>query len=310
MKHTSWIKYSSLSILCLLFTQYLLAQGCSDAGFCSLAALKQPGGTKGKKNQLDLGTNIGIGEGRTFTVNPYVQYTGNLNEHISLSGKVTATYASGFLGRGAGLGDFFGLLTYTLHPAQKNNVRLLGGVKIPLSNAGTKATDGSVLPLDYQASLGTYDLILGASYTYQRQWEFNTGVQLPVIQKNNNTFLPTQYSDPRAKQFAPTNLFRRKPDALLRAAYNWQVTQRTVIKPSVLGLYHLGEDTFQAPDGNRYAINGSAGITINGGLAVSRQFANNSRLELIVATPFVAREVRADGLTRKATINIQYSILF
>ncbi|SEW57239.1 hypothetical protein [Chitinophaga arvensicola] len=299
-----------LALVIVLFTAggRLNAQGCSDAGFCSLGAPKEVSLSAKEKQRIDIGTNIGTGEENTFTINPYLQYSQPLGSRFSVLGKVTATYATGFLGSSFSPGDLYGVATYKAsreHAASQ--LRFLAGIKIPFTAADQKGAGGLSLPLDYQSSLGTYDVILGINYTTGQHWELNTGFQTPVIQNNSNTFSPEQYDDNRAASFAPTSYFRRRPDLLLRAGYFFNIAKSVMIKPSLLAIYHTGRDTYKDALNGRIDIDGSSGLTLNGTLTVSKQFKNKSGLELIVATPFIVRQVRADGLTRSFVANIQYS---
>ena len=284
------------------------SQGCSDAGFCSLGALKGVDHNPPSKHSIDIGSNIGIGEQKTFTFNPYIQYNIELNQRLSVQTKITATYADGFLGTVFNAGDIYGLATYTLSKHRLNSLRLLGGIKIPLTSSNSKNDEGKPLPLDYQSSIGTYDFIAGLNYTIRNKIEFAAGVQAPVIQINKNTFFPEEYTDARSMEFAPTNNFRRKSDVLVRAGYYIKLSSSLTIKPNLLGIYHLGKDTYENRFGKETLIDGSEGLTINGGIIATKKFKNSNRLEFIAATPFIARDVRADGLTRKAAFNIQYSI--
>jgi hypothetical protein len=296
-------------LLLSAFTGKSFAQGCSDAGFCSLGALKGINTHAAEKRRIDIGSNIGTGEESTFTINPYLQYTQELGKHFSVSGKVTATYANGFLGNSFGIGDFYGIATYKANDDHAtSNIRILAGVKIPFTSSNQKNNDGRALPLDYQSSLGTYDAILGFNYILHKHWEFNAGVQVPVIHNNKNTFFPQEYSDKRAESFAPTNYFKRKSDVLLRSGYYFTTGKGFTIKPGVLAIYHVGNDTYEDQFGKRASINGSKGLTLNGTIMVSKQFKNKTSLELIAATPFIVRDVRADGLTRSFVANVQYSI--
>lgn len=285
------------------------AQGCSDAGFCSLMILKNVNPSAKKKQQISIGSNIGTGEEQTFTFNPYLQYSRSVSTRFSFQGKVTATYASGFLGSYFSPGDLYGLATYTANQSNTDQLHLLAGVKIPFTRSGQKGNNGLSLPLDYQSSLGTYDVILGINYMAHQHWEFNTGIQIPVIQLNSNTFFPDEYNNKRAESFAPANYFRRKPDLLLRTGYMFSAGKSVTIKPGLLAIYHLGNDTYKDRLNNRVSIDGSKGLTLNGTVTISGQFKNKSVLELIAATPFIVREIRADGLTRSFVANIQYSFL-
>lgn len=299
-----------LATVLILAIKLCFSQGCSDAGFCSLGALKDVNLNSTSKHSIDIGSNIGIGEQNTFTVNPYLQYNYEAGKHFSIQTKVTATYADGFLGSIFEVGDIYGLVTYTVRKQALNPVRILVGVKIPLTSANSKNGEGQPLPLDYQSSIGTYDIITGFNYIIRKKLEFAAGFQAPVIQINKNSFFPEEHGDQRAKEFPPTNNFRRKPDVLLRAGYYVKLSSSVTIKPNLLGIYHLGKDTYENRFGNTTSIEGSAGLTLNVGMVATKQFNNGNRLELIAASPIIARDVRADGLTRKAAFNLQYSIPF
>lgn len=58
-------------------------------------------------------------------------------------------------------------------------------------------------------------------------------------------FMPLISSDIRVAEFALTNLFKRKADALLRLSYQYDVANTNWnFKPNLLTLYHLGEDSY------------------------------------------------------------------
>ena len=159
----------------------------------------------------------------------------------------------------------------------------------------------------YQSSLGTFDLILGTNYNYKK-WDFNAAVQIPVVNINKNSFIK-EFSG--TDLFETTNLFERKSDGLLRATYSHKTKNgKFIFKPNVLFLYHLGEDTYQDTFGNRKSINGSSGVTINGNFIANYKLNASSNLETSLASPFVVREERPDGLTRKFTLGLSYKYNF
>ena len=286
-------------------------QGCSDAGFCSLGILKNNTAAAGKKYSIAIGANYGAGEQSTNTFNPYLEYAVKANSHLSYQLKITSVYANGFLGSTFNIGDAFGFINYAAKPKNINRLSFLSGIKIPLSYSNDKNKDGKPLPLDYQSSIGTFDLIEGVNYIIREKWELNTGIQIPVIQKNKNTFFPDEYSDPRINNFPATNNLKRKSDALLRAGHYFYFKKASVtFKPNILAIYHLGEDTFENRFGKRTSISGSDGLTMNAGIIATKRFKNSNQLELVVAAPFIVRDTRPDGLTRSAVVNIQYSFLF
>ncbi|MBC7401379.1 MAG: hypothetical protein H7289_15680 [Mucilaginibacter sp.] len=287
------------------------SQGCSDAGFCSLGALKNVNTGNQPKHIIDFGFNFGYGEQKTLTYNPYLQYGVTLNDKWFVQGKLTSTYAKGFLGDKFDVGDIYGVVTYKPTTDENNAIHLVGGIKIPLTTSNDKNANGLPLPLDYQSSIGTYDVIGGINYLFHKHLEADLALQLPVIQNNKSTFSPTLYpGDNRINYFAPTINFERKPDVLFRLGVYINLPAAITLKPNLLAIYHLGQDTYQNPAGNRDQLIGTKGLTINEGITLTKQFKNNNRLELLTAMPIKGRQVRADGLTRKWVLNVQYSVAF
>jgi hypothetical protein len=294
-----------------IFSIKAISQGCSDAGFCSLNVLKNQSSTSNYKNSFSFGANFGLGEQSTSSINPYIEYARKLGNKFSLHTKITATYASGFLGSKFNLGDAFGFVTYTTPSKnKKSNFTLLGGVKIPFTSSNDKNSSGKPLPLDYQSSLGTFDAIVGFNFIANKKWELNAGLQVPVINSNKNSFFPDEYNDARIAKFVATNNFERKSDALLRLGYYISLPKNISIKPNLLAIYHVANDTYEDRFGKRQTINNSQGLTLNGGIVATKSFNEKNELELVAATPFIFRDVRPDGLTRKAVINFQYKFSF
>jgi hypothetical protein len=294
----------------LLCAFYSFGQGCSDAGFCSLGVLKN-NLLDTAQNTISIGMNYGLGYQNTKITNAYIEYGTRLNERLSFQTKLTGTYATGFLGSNFNIGDIYGTLNYSLKNELDYSINLIGGVKVPLTAGNSNNSAGKPLPLDYQASIGTYDAIGGINYIVNSQWEFNAGIQLPVVQVNKSIFFPDVYTDVRAQEFAPTNNFKRKGDVLGRIGYYIMLPAASItIKPSLLAIYHLGTDTYEDRFGKTTNINGSKGLTLNGTLVATKKFSNGNSLEVLVATPFIVRKVRPDGLTRSGVINVQYTIAF
>ena len=299
-------------ILILLFgivlSGSLLAQGCSDAGFCSLGALKNKTADGVKKYFISLGANYGAGEEGTSTFNSYVEFGARTSNRFSYQVKLTSVFADGFLGSNFDFGDIYGYAQFSPEPSSINKLSILSGVKIPLTQANDKNLDGKPLPLDYQSSLGTFDLIEGVNYIIRNTWELNAGVQIPVIQRNRNSFFPDEYADPRAENFWPTNKFKRKADALLRAGHYLVIKKYGItLKPNLLAIYHLGDDSYENRLGKREKITGSEGLTLNAALLATKPIGDD-QVEVIIATPIVVRDARPDGLTRSLVINVQYRI--
>ncbi|MGV1012210.1 MAG: hypothetical protein ACOYBS_07145 [Flavobacterium sp.] len=289
----------------VLFSNFIFAQGCSDAGICTINHAFQTD-EKELKNIVEVATIFGAGETDVTYISPYISYTRKFNEKFAVTTKVTFSSANGNLGTSADFGDAFIIGNYTFKEKNNKKWSALAGWKIPFTNSNRKINDLSI-PLEYQSSLGTLDLFLGTNLKYKK-WDFNTTVQIPISNNNKNSYFK-EFSN--SSDFPTTNLFQRKSDALVRATYSIKTkNEKFTFKPNVLFIYHLGEDTYQNVFGNRKNIKGSDGLTINGNLITTYNFNKKNSLELSLATPFLIRDIRPDGLTRKFVAGLIYKISF
>lgn len=291
-----------MAALCSVKT---MAQGCSDAGFCTIGNLNQHARDTAPeyKHRLTLLLSNGIGDENVYVFAPGIQYDHQLNGRWSFQGKITGNYADGNLGIATGLADLF--LSATYSPLRKTNwqTSFLLGAKLPLNNANIQS-GGKSLPMQYQSSLGTVDLLAGVTAA-NKKWLFAAAIQLPLTGTNGNTFLPVYWNTTLANKYPPGNDFKRKGDVLLRTGYNLIANKKINLNIGILGIYHLGNDTYI--DGNisnnPIPLRSSAGLTLNGTAAVHCQLSNRLSLGLSGGVPFVVRDIRPDGLTRKFVLS-------
>lgn len=293
-----------IGLILIIDCSTVFAQGCSDAGVCSIGNSFDKENTS--KNLIEAGSIYGAGEADVTYLSSYVTYSRTFNEKWALSAKFTYSIADGSFGTRGQFGDAYLISNYQFAEKDKKQWSILTGFKFPFTTSNAKI-NGYSLPLDYQASLGTFDLILATNYNYA-QWDFNLGIQIPVFNNNKNSYF-AEYSG--TDDFPSTNLFERKSDALFRTTYTYQTpNKKLTFKPNVLFLYHLGEDSYENIFSQRETIKGSDGLTINGNLITSYSLNSKSSLELSLATPFVVRDIRPDGLTRAFTAGLTYKVSF
>lgn len=289
----------------LLATTYTYAQGCSDAGICSIGHAFNTS-EKELKNTIEVAAIFGKGEVDVTYFSPFISYSRKITERFSLNSKVNFSSANGSFGTSATFGDAFLIGNYAFKDKKNAQWSTIFGWKFPFTSSNKKI-NGYSLPLDYQASLGTFDLFLGTNLKY-KEWNFNAVVQIPVFNNNKNSYFK-EFSG--TDDFPSTNLFERKSDALLSATYSIKTkNEKFTFKPSVLFIYHLGEDNYQTILGKRENIIGSDGLTVNGNLISAYNINKNNSLELALATPFVIRTIRPDGLTRSFVASLIYKIAF
>lgn len=163
--------------------------------------------------------------------------------------------------------------------------------------------------MDYQASLGTFDLIFGVGYE-MKKFQFIAAIQQPLTQ-NNNQFFATNYpNNSELRTFQSTNKFKRGGDVLLRVSYPINVNPKLKLTPSILPIYHLTEDKYTDEFNVQQEIKGSQGLTLNGNVYLDYEISRKNIIQLNVGVPFIVRETRPDGLTRSFIVNIEYRIKF
>ncbi len=311
------IDKSLLVALCLfaLITRSK-AQGCSDAGFCTVGSFKHETFESGnkdstrQKHRITLLAPIGVGDEDVVVFTPGLQYDYFASSSLSLQARVTANYADGNLGNAFGAGDIFLTASYTFPHKKKWYTQITAGEKIPLNLSTLKEGDRS-LPMQYQSSLGTFDLIAGVTVS-NNDWQFSTALQQPLSGKNRNNFLPVYWDKPEAMNYPPTNDFNRKGDVLLRVGKNFNLGNKLILNAGVLSIFHLGEDEYIDANisNDPIAIKGSDGVTVNITGAVWWQVNNRTRLGFTGGVPVVSRDVRPDGLTRNFVFAPEISLNF
>jgi hypothetical protein len=294
-----------MTSLLLLAAHLLQAQGCSDAGFCGIVR-SQSNTFSSQKNRLELAYVFAKGEADVTIHTQQLSYLRTLGSRWAVGFRGTFATAQGTFGLRGFPGDVYGTAFYKLtspdSAAKKLRWNALGGLKAPFNLANLKINDHP-LPMVYQSSLGTGDVILGVNVDHAR-WMLDAAFQVPLLNLNRNGFIAEQSG---TREFPTTNLFRRQPDVLLRAT--WKYTSRNDklhLRPNLMAIAHLGNDTFEDATGQRQTIENSAGLTVNWNLLATYYLNAHHGIEASLAAPIVAREARPDGLTRAFTAGLSY----
>lgn len=295
-------------VLLLVPVHRSAAQGCSDAGVCTVAPMRPATVRSWQKdappNRVRVASAFGRADHDIGIRTAEIGYGRRLDASLDLDLRLTWISQSGDVARVTGLSDIFAVITYKGF----TDAFFSAGVKVPLSD-GNRIANGRPLPMDYQSSLGTTDLLLAAGYIF-KNLHLGLALQQPIVQ-NSNTFLSTVYpTDEKLSEFQSTNRYKRRGDLLLRVAYPLAITDRLTLTPGILPIYHLGEDSYTSRTGETRSIEGSSGLTVNGNFFLSYDFPAAGSLELSAGAPLVNREARPDGLTRSFMIGLEYRIAF
>lgn len=289
-----------------LFSSEVAAQGCSDAGVCTVHSFKPNGldSISEKANQFKAGVSYGAADYSISVFGTYLEYNRQFNEKFGLDARLTTLSQSGNDISTFGLSDIFVNSNYRIN----KKATLTLGVKIPLSDAN-KMEEGRALPMDYQSSLGTFDLLIGFGY-FINKLHLVAALQQPLTQ-NSNTFFAEDYPPGSPlRDFQSTNQYKRSGDILIRASYPIDLGQKFRLTPSLLPIYHLANDKYTDQDGIELEIEGSQGLTLNWNLYLDYHLDEKQALQFSAGAPFIVRDVRPDGLTRSFVASLEYRIRF
>ena len=211
--------------------------------------------------------------------------------------KVPYTFIDGKLGSVNGLSDITISLSYITLNRKNSNLSLSGGVKLPSNKANTHK-DNLPLPMVYQTSLGSTDILLGAKFVYKK-WDFTGGYQ-HSFNTTQNSYLNTTsigINTPDYKSYVQSNKMKRADDGVFRLTRNIRL-KNTFTSAGVLFIYHLANDKITDATGNRIDAIGSKGLTVNLNFSGIVPISKKTDFIFIVAAPIVNRSYATDGLIR------------
>lgn len=299
------------AIVTMLFISATLStrgQGCSDAGFCTLNSFKPNNisdtATGVQQNQFKAGISAGRADKSIAVWGTYVEYIRQLNKKVELATKITTLAQNGNGISAFGLSDIYLNASYKVGEKAKLTI----GAKIPFSD-GNKTKNNLPLPMHYQASLGTFDLIIGAGYEIKRL-QLIAAYQQPLSQNKNQFLADNEPLGSTLKQFQSTNKFMRSGDLLLRISYPLNPKNKLKVTPSLLPIYHLSNDKFTNGLGEQKGIQGSQGLTFNANVYFDYELNKKNILQLNLGAPFIVRESKPEGLNRSFVVNLEYRINF
>jgi hypothetical protein len=300
--------------LIVFLSSNAIAQGCSDAGFCTMGAMK-PDQPFNKKVEFKLRSmELSFYRGTTkLTPRIYVATADmnfSLNGKTSLQVKLPYQAVQGRLANTSGMGDISLCITRALRSTEKSDINLSIGTKIP-TNQSDKDVDGLPLPMYYQTSLGTYDFISGISLI-TRNWLLATGIQIP-LNKNENQFLwkPWEMTEEAAyiQRYNPAKELKRGTDVMIRVERNFRFS-RLNFTLGVLPIYRVVNDKTTNGTGKRIEPKDAKGLAMSGIFTTGYSFNVQSGVKLLLGRKIIQRDFNPDGLTREFVSTISYYYRF
>ena len=306
------IKYTIIIVLLIVLRKdNVQAQGCSDAGVCSISpshSIADDSTTidRGATSSVSLTTSLGMGEQGVSIFQIIPEFNIGISKKFSLQARLPFVKINGNLDDVTGIGDVVMGLSFIANRKPSTNTVIYGGVKIPLSDANEKEKNRS-LPMPYQVGIGTLDFIVGISHSFYN-WQTTVGYQHVLDNGNKNEFTRSLWAENKdAQKYFESKGFIRGNDASLNVEYNFKM-KKVNIAPGVLAIYRINKDQILDSSNVHYDIKGSDGITLNITGDATYEIGKKSTLRFQLGFPVIVRDVRADGLTRSFVINLGYYI--
>lgn len=303
-------------ILILALATQAFSQGCSDAGFCTMGAMK-PDQPYNKNIPIRLRSLEASFYRGSTSLTPII-YVATLDASFSVGKKNTFQVKlpfqaiTGRLANTNGIGDISLCVTRNVYASEKFDVSVSLGSKIPTNRSDKTAksdlTDNEhPLPMYYQTSLGTYDAIAGVSIV-NRKWLFATGIQIP-LNRNNNQFLwgrwaGTEQDPAYIEKYARANQLKRGIDVMLRVERNFRFS-RLNFSIGLLPIYRITNDEIEL-NNDRVKPDGAKGLALSGIGTVGYSFNVKSGIRLLAGHKIVNRDENPDGLTRELVTSLTY----
>lgn len=314
-----------ISVLIGLNQSFLLAQGCSDAGFCTMGAMK-PNQSFNKKLDIRL-QSVEISQGYGFTKFGTHIWATTIDANFSINAKTLFQAKLPYMATSGRLGDTHGLsdislsLSRNIFNNEKYQIGITIGTKIPTNRGDlTNRESGAPLPMYYQTSLGTYDFIVGAS-VISRNWLFAVGYQQALNANNNQFTRNLEVTDDGNMAIIPNSFFLYPPapqiirgkDVMLRVERNFRFARFNFFV-GVLPIYRFTKDTIVLPStGRRVDVQGSDGLALTILTGLGYQFSTKSGIKLLYGKKEldgISRITNPDGLSREWVASVAYLYRF
>jgi hypothetical protein len=314
------------ALTCFLFINCCAsAQGCSDAGFCTMGAMK-PDQQYNKKVAVRLRSmELSFYRGTT-TLTPIVYVATadlnfSLNRKNTFQVKIPFQHVEGRLAKTSSLSDLSLCFTRNIYSSDQFDLNWSVGGKIPTNRSDFSTPDGNALPMYYQTSLGTWDIISGISLI-NRHWLIATGIQVPLNQNNNqfdwhrwdaNNPNPDLDEQAYVQKYANATHLMRGTDVMLRVERNFRLS-RFNFSVGLLPIYRITADRITNFKSVRTSFdlnnNEARGLAMSWITTAGYSFNVRSGIRLLVGHKITQREFSPDGLTRELVASFTYIYRF
>jgi len=306
----------------LLINHLGFSQGCSDAGFCTMGAMKPDQAYNKKINFKLRALEVSQYRGKS-TLSPVIyvsniDFAFSLNQKTSFQVKLPYQAVTGNLGETSGIGDISISATRNIHSSEKFDINATIGAKIPSNNSDLEKEDGefnnagSQYPMYYQTSLGSYDIIAGISLI-SNKWLFAAGYQ-NALTANNNQFEWDEWNEyPGGRDYIIAHdiarELKRGTDVMFRVERNWRFSNYN-FSLGALPIYRITKDQIITPAGDYVKVPKTTGLALTALFSAGYHFNVKSSIKFIYGYKLTDRDVNPDQLTRTDVQTIAYVYRF
>ncbi len=305
----NFVNYVAALLIVIIIVTHAHGQGCSDAGLCSIGSTESANHVLDMsleelleiefedeyKQKVIIGENIGIGEEGVLILTTEVDLSLCIGPKTAFISSLNFRTTRGQMGGIRGFGDPMIGVKHILQEKDSYELDVTIATKIPAGDGNDKSMD-KVLPMPYQRSLGTLDLILGSSLQLAK-WKFAVGYQQVLANYNRNGFAyeETIPADSAAPYFQSASL-KRGNDVMMRIERIFQFKKYSIVT-GLMPIYRITPDRVELQN-EVVEIAKSSGLTLNATLSGIYKVNNRNNLLLNLGMPLIVREARNDGLTR------------
>lgn len=312
----------TIAIVSMVCALSATSQGCSDAGFCTMGAMK-PDQNYSKRIAIKLRSMEFNYYRGTTPLTPVVyaatvDFNLGINDFSSFQIKLPYQWAQGTLGEAGSLGDISLSFTRLLKASNKWSYSGTLGAKIPMgdsnetiNNEWTRGND-SPLHMYYQPSLGSYDAVAGISMINSK-WLLATGIQIPLT-RNDNNFTWGGFPDYPVQEYVRKynigRQLKRGIDVMLRVERNWRFTNFN-FSLGALPIYRITQDE-GIPSGSteRQKLDNTTGLALSVLGSFGYHLDVNHSIKIIQGIKLTDRDFNPDGLTRDEVLSVSYVYKF
>lgn len=307
-------------LLCLFYYTPSLSQGCSDAGFCTMGAMR-PDQNYQKDQPLKFRfAELSYYQGETrvsATIRAAILDVGfDLFKDYNIHLKLPYMSIAGNFGQISDLGDISVSISRHLMRIGDFDFNATIGSKIPTNRSNLEnEEEGVVLPMYYQTSLGTYDLVMGGAFI-NNSWLFSFGYQQPLVHVNENTFWarPEEWAwypggMDYVRAHANANMLRRGADVMVRVERNFRFS-RFNANIGLLPIYRISNDQIMNLEGIYEKVEGGRGLAASLLAGAGYRFNTKAALKALYGLRLVDRAKNPDGLSRESVLSLTFNYNF